>query len=75
MRKEEFDKVARKRPFQPFTVRLIDGQTFTFKSPEQFIVSNSAILTLDKEGDGLLINLGLIATVHLRNGNGSKKSR
>lgn len=74
MRKEEIDKVARRRPFQPFSVRLVDGRTFSFKSPEQFIVSNSAILTLDREGDGLLINLGLIATIHLRNGNG-KKSR
>jgi hypothetical protein len=74
VRKEEIDKVARRRPFQPFSVRLVDGRTFSFKSPEQFIVSNSAILTLDREGDGLLINLGLIATIHLRNGNG-KKSR
>lgn len=74
MRKEELDKVARQRPFQPFEVRLVDGRVFRFSSPEQFIVSRSAIHTLDEAGDGLLINLALIATLRVRSRNGSKRA-
>jgi len=73
MRKEELDQVARQRPFEPIEVRLVDGLVFRFDSPEQFIVSRSAIHTLDAQGDGLLINLGLIATVKLRHRNGRRK--
>lgn len=74
MRREELDKLARQRPFQPFEVRLVDGRTFRFKSSEEFLVSRSAIVTLDKEGDTLLINLGLIATIQIRNGRRTHKS-
>jgi len=65
VRKEEFDPIARQRPFQPFEVRLVDGRKFRFRSPEQFIVSRSAIHTLDGQGNGLLINLALISTVRV----------
>ncbi len=68
MRKEDIDRVARQRPFQPFEIRLVDGRTFRFKSPEEFIVSRSVLITLDENADMLLINLGLIATLHQRNG-------
>lgn len=72
MRKEELDHVARRRPFEPIEMRLVDGRIFRFDSPEQFIVSRSAIYTLDDEGDGLLISLGLIATVKMRHKNGRR---
>ena len=74
MRREELDKIARQRPFQAFEVRLVDGRVFRFKSPEEFLVSRSAIVTLDEEGDTLLINLGLIATIQIRNGRRTHKS-
>ena len=74
MRREELDKIARQRPFQPFEVRLVDGRTFRFNSSEEFLVSRSAIVTLDKEGDTLLINLGLIATIQIRNGKRAHKA-
>ena len=70
MRKEEIDAFAARRPFEPFTIRLIDGRTFTFRSPEQYIVSRTTIHTLDKKGDGLLISIAMIATIHSLNGNG-----
>jgi len=73
MRREELDKIARQRPFQAFEVRLVDGRTFKFNSPEEFLVSRSAIVTLDREGDTLLINLGLIATIQIRNGKRAHK--
>ena len=73
MRREEVDKIARQKPFQAFEVRLVDRCVFRFKSPEEFLVSRSAIVTLDEEGDTLLINLGLIATIQIRNGRRTHK--
>lgn len=65
MTKEEVDHIARKKPFEPFEVRLVDGERWTFRSPEQFIVSRSAIHTLDKNGDGYLISLPLISRIRI----------
>jgi hypothetical protein len=73
VRKEEIDQFARQRPFQPFTIRLVDGQVFRFDSPEKFFVSRSAIHTLDEKGDGLIINLMMIATIKRLNGPSRKK--
>jgi len=75
VRKEEFDQFALQRPFKPFVVRQVDGRKFTFTSPEQFLVSRSTIFTLDRKGDGLLISLGLVATVHMKERNGNGRSR
>lgn len=72
MRKADFDKVAGERPFRPFEVRLVDGRVYRFKSPEGFVVSPTAVFTLDAKGEVLVISLGLVATLHQlpRNGNG-----
>ena len=65
MRREEIERVGRRRPFQPFVVELIDGKRYRFRSPEQFIVSRSAIHTLDRHFDPILISLSRIATVRV----------
>ena len=67
MHKEEIDKLIRAKPFAPFEVRMVDGQKYRFRSPEQLIVSRSAILTLDKNNDVEIISLVMIASVHVRN--------
>jgi len=74
VRKEEFEKIARQKPFKRFEVRLVDGRKFLFTSPEQFIVGRTTIAALDEDGEYVLINLGRVATVHERNGNGKRKS-
>lgn len=65
MRKEDVEAIARRKPFQPFEVRLVDGERWTFKSPEELIVSRGAIYTLDRRGDGHFISLGLISKIRL----------
>ena len=65
MTKDEVDQIARKKPFEPFEVRLVDGERWTFRSPEQFIVSRSAIHTLDRHGDGHLLSLPLISKIRI----------
>jgi hypothetical protein len=62
MTKGEVDQIARKKPFE---VRLVDGERWTFRSPEQFIVSRSAIHTLDRKGDGHLLSLPLISKIRI----------
>ncbi len=68
MRKEEIDNILKQRPFHPFEIRLVDGRTYRFVSPDQLLVNRSAIYTLDENQDGLFINLGLIATIHVHDG-------
>lgn len=68
MRKEDFERIAREKPFKAFEVRLVDGRAFRFTSPEQFIVCRSVVVTPDENEAPLLINLNLIATVQQRNG-------
>lgn len=75
MHKEEFDQFAVRQPFRPSVVRLVDGRRFTFRSPEQHLVSRRAIYTLDKKGDGLIISLDLIPTVHVNERNGNGRTR
>jgi hypothetical protein len=69
MRKEEVDAFALSRPFEPFEIRLVDGQRFQFRSPEQFIVARTTIMTVSRSGDPLLIGMPLIATIRRLNGN------
>lgn len=70
MRQADFERIARDKPFRPFEVQLVDGRKYQFKSPEEFVVGKSVILTIDKKGLPLLINLGLVSTVQRLNGNG-----
>lgn len=74
MRKEELDEWAKARPFEPFEVRLVDGHRFRFRSPEQFIVSRSAIMTLDEKGDAMFVSLEMIATVRALKRNGRSRN-
>ena len=63
MRKESVDKFTSRRPFQPFEIRLIDGERFRFTKVEQLLVSRNEVATLDRKGALLLISLGRIATI------------
>lgn len=74
MRKADIDSWARRRPFLPFEVQLVDGQRFRFQSPEQLIVDRTAIFTLDEKGDGMFISLDMIATVRALKRNGRSRN-
>lgn len=63
MRKADIDQFATRRPFEPFEVRLVEGQRFRFMKVEQFIVGRTALVTMTRNGDIVHINMGLIATV------------
>ncbi len=71
MRRDEVEAVAKRRPFTPFEARLVDGRTFRFTSPEQFVLTRSAIYTADSKGRGLIIDYLMITTLHELNQAGS----
>ncbi len=58
MPKEDLQRLAAARPFQPFEVRLVDGRVFRFHSPEQFLLGRNTIVTLD-EGHSIDVTTGL----------------
>jgi hypothetical protein len=71
MRNSDVDEHAAKRPFQPFEIRLVDGQRFRFARIEQFLVAREHLVTLDQRGRTLFLSIGLITTI----GSASSKRR
>ncbi len=71
MRKEDVDKYAARRPFEPFEVRLVDGQRYRFDSIEQFIVGRTTLAALTRADEIVHISLGMISRI----GPPSRRSR
>ena len=62
MTKQDVDKFAMKRPFEPFEIQLVSGKRYRFKSVEEVMVGRTTLATMDR-GDVRLISIGLIATI------------
>lgn len=75
MRKAEVDEYARRRPFEPFELKLVDGQRFRFEHPEQFLVSAHHVITLDKRARAVYISIGLISTISPAGKGGTRRPR
>jgi hypothetical protein len=63
MTKKSVDAFVSRRPFQPFEIRMVDGQKFRFSSVEQFIVGRDDIATLTRSGVIVHFSIGLISTL------------
>jgi hypothetical protein len=63
MRKIDVDQYAARRPFQPFEIRMVDGQRFRFERIEQFLVAREHLITLDRRARAVWISIGLITTI------------
>ncbi len=63
MRKEEVDRFALRRPFEPFEVRLVDGQKFRLRNVEEFVVGRYDMGVLMHDGTIAHLSLGLISTI------------
>lgn len=63
MRHDELNKLVRRKPFRPFNLDLVNGQTFYFDDPESFIITRGDLHTTDKDFELVLINLALVSTV------------
>ncbi len=63
MTKDEVDRFARQRPFEPFEIRLVDGQRFRLRRIEEFVVGRYAVGILMKDGTIAQVSIGLISTI------------
>lgn len=63
MRKENVDAFASQRPFQPFEIRLVDGQRFPVRNIEQFIVGKYHVAVMNPKGVIVTLGMGLISTI------------
>jgi hypothetical protein len=74
MTKDDVDKFARKRPFEPFEVRLVGGKRYRFKSVEEFLVGRTTLVAVER-GDVQLISIGLIETIGPWTSGGRRRPR
>ena len=63
LRKENIDSYASRRPFEPFEVRLVDGQRFQVRGVEQFMLGRWHMAVFDSRGVIVTLGLGLISTI------------
>lgn len=63
MRREDVDRFAARRPFQPFEIRLMDGHRYRFTKVEQFLVGRNTLAALTRKGDIAHISIGLISEI------------
>lgn len=65
MRQQDVEDIARARPFQPFEIRMVDGQRFRLTSVEQFLVGRNAMCVLTPRGTIAYLGIGLISTIRI----------
>ena len=75
MRKEDIDKFAAKRPFEPFEVRLVDGRRYRFTHAERFLVGKTVIAAMDHRSEIRHISIGLVAEIGPLSSGGRRRSR
>jgi hypothetical protein len=63
MRRETVEAFTTPRPFQPFEIRLVDGQRFKIKSVEHFLLGRYHLAVLNTRGIVVTLSLGLISTI------------
>ena len=74
MTKQDVDKFAGKRPFEPFEIQLVGGRRFQFKYIEQFIVGRTTLVTTDRRGEIQHISIGLIESIGALSSRGKRRS-
>jgi hypothetical protein len=63
MRKGNIEAYSKKRPFEPFEVRLVDGQRFRVRGMEEFMLGPYHMAVFDSKRTIVTVSLGLIATI------------
>lgn len=67
---QEIKKLHRSQPFKPFTLRLADGNEYTVRHPEFFMVTESGrtIIVATPDDSFEIIDALLVASIHVANG-------
>ena len=74
MTKQDVDKFAMKRPFEPFEIRLVNGKRYRFRSVEEVMVGRTTLVTMER-GDVQLISIGMISTIVPWSSGGRRRPR
>jgi hypothetical protein len=63
MRKENINAYAKRSPFEPFELRLVDGQRFQVRGSEEFMLGPYHMAVFDSKRTIVTVSLGLISTI------------
>ena len=63
MNVDEIRSVAKKRPFQIFEIHVDNGDKYLVHHPENIMVTNTLIVTVDKQGKAVLIAPDAISNI------------
>jgi len=75
MRRQNIEAFATPRPFQPFEIRLVDGQRFRISNVEQFLLGRNHVAVLDPREVIVTLSMGLIATIRPLGSRGGGSAR
>ena len=80
MRIDEFHKLLRRRPFEPFSIYMSDGSAYPVTHPDQIIVTPRALYVgLDNDAEGLtaqdVVICDLVHVTRLGPLDGAKRKR
>lgn len=63
---QDFDKLLKGRPFQPFRVHLSSGETYEIRHPEMaFLMRTKLVLGLDPDKTGYADDWTMISLLHV----------
>jgi hypothetical protein len=65
MHVDEIRKVAKARPFKTFEIRVENGGKYLITHPENIFITNQIVVTIDEQGDSILITPESISTIRL----------
>ncbi len=65
MEADEIRKVAKARPFKAFELRVENGEKYLISHPENVFITNQIIVTVDEQGQSILIAPEAVSTICL----------
>jgi len=65
MHVDEIRQVAKARPFKTFEIRVENGEKYFIPHPENIFITNQLVVTIDEQGDSILITPESISTIRL----------
>lgn len=68
MHVDELRKVVKARPFKTFEIRIENGEKYLVPHPDQIFITNQLVVTVDEQGDSVVIAPEAVSTIRLVDG-------
>lgn len=65
MHVDEIRKVAKARPFKAFEIHVENGEKYLISRPENIFITSQLIVTVDEQGQSILIAPEAVSTICL----------